>query len=369
MSLVGPRFEYDVFVSYCRGRSAMDGERPHRLRDWSRKLIATIIGETNPPTFGGLIDKVDPVRFYDNPARDNDTLDKADRAAIASSAFMLVVLSPDFAGSAGCCEQIELFLQHAESAGGGRDNALVAMIAPTSLAADGPACLRKLLDGRNRDGAVADYYDRQSLQPLELELSDPNPGFTRLLLEPIGRLANQIRCDLKRLQGIHAASARLPRGERPEPETGADQPPVSPAAPLAPLTKQLYVQGYRDEPAWRRTRDGLRAIAITNPARLVVDEVDLTKRKARDQQRRLEMAQCDGLVLVRAQGDEPTALLASQALKDRRLLDESDLARLEWVLVDWVDDAGPELPADLPLPRIRAREEDWSGAVRRELKL
>ena len=153
-----------------------------------------------------------------------------------------------------------------------------------------------------------------------------------------------------------------------EPEAGAESASAAdcPDEGLQPV----YLQSASDPDRWNLTRDGLRKIVFINPAVMSDTTPKLALLRQRDEERRVFLTTCDGLVLVRARENDRTDLHVAVALSDFRLLRKEGFDELPWVLVDWVEDDGPVLQTQaIDLPRVCVpRDRNWPSSVKQALR-
>jgi hypothetical protein len=112
MTHLAPEFVHDVFVSYAHGDADGAGKSP--LKIWTRAFAREL--EIELRTMPGLQTSVVFLDDSDRPGHhlaSNDPLTEQVRAAAVGSAFLLVVMSPHYLGSAWCRDERNWWLQQA----------------------------------------------------------------------------------------------------------------------------------------------------------------------------------------------------------------------------------------------------------------
>ena len=349
-------WQTDVFVCYARPAAAAGA---FDLTTWSAKLLATLEECINPNSF----DDIPKVRFYRDPSAGETgaLVDPAKQAAL-----LLVLLSPELIADADRLAEIELFREQALSEGRTVEHTVIATIAATPIEVNRHPAIDWLLgDGTRSNGAEG--FTAADGTPLEADRAGPGQPFVALL-PAIQSLAGDIR---RRLGGLKVLPPLPPPPPTPEP----DQDPKTVSAASEPVVVEvtggggalIYLQSATGA-KWDDTSDALNGLVRVNPARWPPPSGLKAKRK-RDEDRREFLSSCQGLVLIRGDAAELTDLLVTEAQNDRTLLEDADLKSPSWVLVDWVEDAGPDLQSWVLLPRVTTGEADWPTRVRKELGL
>jgi hypothetical protein len=352
----------DVFVCFPRRADAAAAA-------WIDKLLATLAEMVNPPVFGNEMGP--PISFWPDIAVGSVSAAPADPARAASSAVLVVLLSPALAEDKLRLEEIRRFREQAEADGRSVLQTVIATIEPFQ-AGTGAELAWLMEDGRraaNADG----FWDAQQKQRIEGDLGQSPQGFVQLL-PPIQSLAGEIRGRVKEMRrrrgidpwqfGDEKVGDRAPIEQR--------TPPPQPLAPApAPGGKrQVYLQSAADPAIWAQTQNALGTHYVVNPGNMAPTDFDLAALKTRDETRRQFLLRCKGLVLLRSRADDQVDLQVSTALDDFSCLRQvASFRDPPWVLVDWIPDAGPLLPVSSgQLPRISAAPGvDWAGAVQQAL--
>lgn len=348
-------FACDIYI--CFWRSGAPKATEDAFTRWSRKILNTLYEEVNPQNFD-----LPPVRFHpDYPyvAADTVTLPAdAQRIGADRAALLLVLLSPELVADPARIAEIEAFRQQAASDGRTAMHTILATIAPTPLETVRGDALDWLLQQGTRPLNGEGFSDTAGL-PVERALDEFDP-FVQLV-RPIQSLAGEIRKKIKEL------NRAMP--ERPLP---AVEPAMAVRIDIeaeiadnaAPPAERLllYLQSATDPQLWMQTRDALNAVATVNPAEMPRTGFGADMRQ-RDDARRGFLASSSLLVLVRAQAHDPVDLHVAMALNDFRMLRQSGYEDPAWILVDWVEDAGPSLQPGVQLPRISARDHGWPSQV------
>lgn len=352
------RFTHDVLVCFGRGRIA-DGTVD--LTRWSTQLIDAIDAETNRPTFS-------------QEPRDRVTFARGDGGE-ERPALLLVLLSPTLLADPVRLAEIERFRQSAATDGRTAEHTIVATIMPAPLPPQRVAALDWLLRHGKRANGDDGFYDAAGL-PVHAPIDVVADWFIALetaILSLVGEIQSKLRVLQRRMPERFG-----PPPPPPPPDVGGIQlaaaigPPIDASLGGAdiPVLPQLYLASASDVQRWTEAYAALKPMAVVNPAQMGEMDYSPANRRQRDELRRRFLLRCNGLVLIRAAADDQTDLLVSDALYDIRVLrqEESDWQTPLWVLVDWVDDAGPALQHVAP-PRVSALRSDWADGVRRTLRL
>lgn len=373
-------YKFDVYICFGRGEFTSALGQSCDLTRWTEKLVATLYECINPPDFPGNV--LGKISFHPRPAT-GQPLTESDRKAVRESALLVVLMSPNLVEDEARREEIRLFLEQAAMDGRTITHTVLATILPAKFDAGVCPELNALLDNGRRPANSEGFFDAEHGLPIEAGLAGMPTGFVRLL-PPIQSLAGEIRTKLESLKGrARARRSAFPAFAGPPdapatvpqlvvmpfPELEAEAEAASPADSPETSLKPVYLQSASDPDRWNSTRDGLRKIAFINPAIMGDTTPKLAMLRQRDEERRVFLTTCDALVLVRAKANDRTDLHVAVALTDFRLLRAEGFEGLPWVLVDWIDDAGPILQhQEIGLPRVCVpRDADWASSVKQAL--
>jgi hypothetical protein len=326
-SFAGLPFRHDVFVSYARDEASPDVAKAtaDAIADLERRIHRS--------------DAVGTAFCSSQRTSDQEDMSAADRSAIQSSALLLIFLSRSYLSGTSCLAEVDAFFEQAKLDGRTAAHAIVCAMEPIpdeKTAAWPPATVAGDASGWSIRTlyAQSENFDVQQIE--------------------IDSLVGEIRTKLKALANQVVA--------------------VKPAEPPAReadsgLPVQLYLQSHPDPAAWSRARDALaNEQFVVAPYSMAREPDDLNEQIQQDKERLRLLAAVDGYILIRANPDDPTSLQASLGLGALRRVTTSG-HRLRWVLLNWVNDAGPALPPNMPLKCVSALDANWIAAVRAELGL
>lgn len=367
-------YSFDIYMCFGRGLVSGAGGQSCDLTRWSEKLIATLYECLNPPDFPGNV--LGKISFHPHSTT-SPALTENDRKAVKESALLVVLMSPNLVTDEARREEIRLFLEQAAKDGRTITHTVLATILPAQFDAASFPEIDALLDNGRRPANSQGFFDAEHSLPVEAGLADVPVGFIKLL-PPIQSLAGEIRTKLEILKGrarprratslSFAGPAEAPTIV-PQLAAVSSPEPASPADSVNENLPPAYLQSASDPDRWNSTRDGLKKVAFINPAVMGDVAPKLAMLRQRDEERRVFLTTCDGLVLIRARETDRTDLLVAVAVSDFRLLREEGFEKLPWVLVDWIDDDGPALQAQAnDLPRVCVpRDPDWANSVKQAL--
>ena len=338
MSFVGGRYEYDLFVGYSHGSGLVDNDDGYAdlpLRDWTRNVAAAVIRQLsmglNPlgqGKFSAFIDEKEP-----SATRLEDDI----KEICKTSALMLVFMSPTYLRSKWSGKEIGWFFEQAAEEGRGLDHTILRLVQDTPEPA-GHALAARASRQRRRPGYVRrrllqsryQHPDRARLRPPRVPGNGPEDHRSghrdpRQIVHPQG-------ADRRRgsAQGSRASSERGPA--------------------------IVYVQGYDDAEKWNAARDALSGVATIVPDQFEPLPSSLSLMKTFRDRRLLDLADCNGLVLLRSNAADPVRRLVINSQFDLGEVQESAKRNVPWVLVDLVGEGAPPIQNVADPDRGRGRQ-------------
>ena len=345
MSFLGNNFEYDFFVSYCWGQGNVDPnlEERNHIREWVKDFIGPIAAKlkTGLSTEKTARDLNFYFDFVDGRNSGSDIPDEIEEA-VRSSAFLLIFMSPDYCRSDFCKREIEWFYDQAKKDGRGNCNFIIRQIVNTPHNPGDLSWPAALLD---REGnplhSGMPCYDSDLNNPVEIpeKLSAASRDVLREILEKLKKFKNQ----------IEAAKTKAICGDE--------------------VAKQIYLQRHTDSLIWSSTKAELDKHVIVNPDKMDTELNDLNLLKSYNSRRRIALANCQGLVIVRKNSDDPSGLMISTSYEDRRFVKSSNGRELPWVLIDYSSDKSLKTHPLYKLPSVDASDSDWPSKALEALEL
>jgi hypothetical protein len=350
MSFVGGRYEYDLFFAYSHGAGLVDnedGDIDQPLRDWTRNVARAVerqlsmgLNPLGQGRFNAFIDK-DQL----SAAALEDDIEKIAK----SSALMVIFMSPTYLRSKWSGKEIGWFFEQANEEGRGLDHTVLRLVQETPKPPElpWPSHLLDSAGGRVTYGDV--FYNRDTNIPIELDYS---PREFRELAPKITDLVTEIRLKLVTLKKQIAAAEALETAKPPEQGVPAI----------------VYVQGYDDAKKWNEARDALSGLATIVPDQFEPLPSSLPLMKTFRDRRLLDLADCNGLVLLRSNPADPVRRLVINSQFDLGEVQESAQRNVPWVLVDLVGEGAPPIP-NVAIPTVVASDNDWPSAALKAMKL
>jgi hypothetical protein len=338
MCYVGAPFEHDVFVSYAHAKKETGASL---LMKWSHhfadRITAFMETRFNP---GQPADARIDLFIDKDELQSGDELPETLKKAIESSAFLLVVMSPSYPGSAWCLEELKHHFAKAKE--DGRHNHCIVVRAQHLPDNDWPDYLK---DERGGPVFYRDLSDAETHVPLGLD------DFEDL------RLKDKIREVFIEL-GQKLEEYRKYLLARRTYDTPPQAPPEKPV---------IYLHGQpQDLRAWEDARQKLRTKAIISPDNLVTEANDVFTAEKRKERLR-EYSLCNGLALLRA-SNRDIRLDVMTIYRDRQRLYQEYHINVPWAIIDQL---GGELQVatDFQVPRVMTSDPGWPDRLLETLTL
>jgi hypothetical protein len=329
LSYVGEPFEYDIFVSYAHAE--VETQAPD-VRLWCRhvaeRLRNRLASALNIDDFGLGV----RVFLDDRVLRTGEPLTETLRDKVQRSALLLVLMSPLYPKKGWCLDELEWFFEQADKDGRSQQHCTVLRIQPLPDA----AWPKRLLDQRGKPVLFRDLADSDASLPIgfdNYDLPALKDAIRGVQIELISKL-KELRVQLENRRHYQRAAV----------------PPVRPV---------VYLQARKqDLPDWEITRVALEPHAIVNPDSLPEAIGDDALLQLQRETRLKEYAECDGLVLLRADTDETFRIDVMAAYKDRQRLFQQQRRNIPWAIVDRRGDA-PSVYSAYHVPCVAASNPDW----------
>jgi hypothetical protein len=333
MSVLGDRYDYDVFFSYAWATKSGDAD----LRDWSRKVIETTLRLLRPrygvkaPEFKQYLDR--------NEACAGQDLDVDLRRAAERSGIFVALISPYY-NAEYCLKEVEWFC---ESLNGDTLADRVCLI--RIWATDDETWPNKFKGISGRPLIYIDLCDEHG-QPLGFAYFVTEGKLEKLadLVQEIAfQIAYKIDCLAKRL--IAQEQYRLLQ--------------TPPDRPMYFLEAEP-----NDKPKWAECSKHLREVpSIVLPA----GEPKPATAMSPD-----DVKAFDGIVMLRSRPDDDFSRRIASAYASRRRLfvdpkNEKASSWIPWALLDEVEPAPPE-EALYDIPRIKLGEGDWLENLKQAMR-
>nr|WP_295832735.1 toll/interleukin-1 receptor domain-containing protein [uncultured Azospirillum sp.] len=329
MSYVGEPYEYDVFVSYARAEKETGAPL---LMNWSQHVARTLRMQ-----LASVLNKNPNLQFQDSLDQDHlrsgEHLSDVFQDRIRRSAVMLIMMSPYYVTSTWCREELACFFDQTRKDGRNLAQHCVVLLLGPVPDTDWP---EELKDRMGKPVFYRDYVDDATELPIGI-MNHSDPTLTETTRSTFIEIKEKLREIHRRTQ------ARRDYQERQKP----------------PNDVVLYLQADpEDIDPWTAVRTTLMNHAIVNPESLPTSSGNASPLHTLRDQRLLEYAQCDGMVLLRARNENTLRIQVMSAFKDRQRLHQKERVNLPWVIVDKV--GGPLPIADTyQVPRVETSLPDW----------
>lgn len=331
MSVVGPRYTYDVFFSYAW---AIEETHDPSFRDWCRavaddvtKLLRQSYNHPGQPEVRIFLDR--------DVTRSAQDLRTELQSASESSAIFVALVS-NFYESEYCREEAAWFCDKlAKSGADFADHVCVLRVQdfqahalPPQFLHNGEAPLH--LDFCDPDG--------QPINMSEFMCCAPKPD----LAQPIRNAALEIKDKIKKIREKEAALVEIEGQLRPDKQIVFVEAETCDLVRWSEVAQHLQIN---------------RNIVLPEaPPPTPATAVAMTK---------ITYGRCDGLLMLRCRPGDDIKPRVTQAYRDRREMLAKNQIMLPWVLLDDHDPPDPICVA-FKIPRVRA-EGDWASAVKRAM--
>ena len=326
----GSPFQYDVYISYARGET-------HEVA----KRIAETIADVREVIHSGFkLDTAFATAFTESKRTHDDAISHHDRAVVASSALLLVLLSAKYLNAPACRAELDAFLEQAKK--DGRTSAHVVLCMMEVVAIDSARLPPGLAEGDRTITTARKLYGHASRSDLCAAVA----GL-------VGEISTKLKAFHKQIAAVTSAGT-VPLQE-------------------GVLADQLYLHSHRDQATWERTKTLLESESfIVMPVPMEQDDAVIDVPPERSAMRRSLLSFVDGYVLIRDADDDPVLLQAGVGLHSRRRStpDRPSGRPPGWVLLNWVEDDGPPgLSPNMRLPCVPVAPPGLRDRVRAGLGL
>lgn len=331
MSVVGPRYTYDVFFSYAW---AIEETHDPSFRDWCRavadditKILRQSYNHPGQPEVRIYLDR--------DMTRSAQDLRKELQGAAENSAIFVALVS-NFYESEYCRDEAAWFCE--KLAKSGADFA-------------DHVCVLRVQDFQTR--ALPPHFLRNGEAPLYLNFCDDDGQPTNMpeflngasrpdLAQPIRNASLEIKDKIKKIREKEAALVEIDGQLRPDEKIVFVEAETRDLVRWSEVARQLQINRSIILPEAPPPTPAT-AIAMTN----------------------ISYGNCDGLLMLRCRTGDDIKPRVTQAYRDRREMLATNQIMLPWVLLDDHDPPDPICVA-FKIPRVRA-EGDWAPAVKRAM--